>query len=173
MVVQGVATGSESGSSNAPDHVIPDGQGGALATWFEVPNPELPVSQPIMVTHLSPTGGGTYSLPLLYAPQLVLGENGVAFAAEPVEMVGVGGHGQKVVSFDMNSGLVLWTYEAQQYQPQLAPTNVLYVLAATSDNGLAVLDGQSLVQLDSQGVPVTVGSILATGPPTYSWSQQW
>ncbi len=114
-------TTSLSGSSTAPGRVIPDGQGGALATWSEGPNGTVPASPPIMVTHLSPSGGGTYSLPILETTQLVLGENGVAFATENAR--------QKALSFNVNSGQVLWTYQAPAQ-------SIFSIIASASGNGL-------------------------------------
>jgi hypothetical protein len=145
------------GSINRPDNVIPDGQGGAIATWSEIPLNSS--EQPIMVTHMSTNGGGTYSLPIFAASQLVLGENGVAFAnTTPFG---------NIVSFNMNTGQVLWTYEKQNSPYSLS------VLAATDDGGLTVLDGPNLVHLDSQGSPATVGGVSPGTQLTYSWSGQW
>ena len=50
-----------------------------------------------MLTHVSPTDGGTYSLPIL-PDQMVLGENGVAYASSS----------QVAISFDRNSGQMFW-----------------------------------------------------------------
>jgi hypothetical protein len=167
---QGLCPTFQSGSLNSPDNVIPDGQGGSLATWGESPNPPNGYA-PIMVTHVSPTGSGTYSLPIEGASELALGENGVAFASGPWVDVG-----QKAMSFDMNSGQVLWTYES-------APGTDVNLVAATADGGmlLALTYGGSqgltsvidLISVDSVGAPVKAGSIFAAGPPAYSWSQQW
>jgi hypothetical protein len=158
------------GSLNSPDNVIPDGQGGALATWQESPYPPNG-DTPIMVSHVSPSGGGTYSLPIEGAFELALGENGVAFASGTWVDVGA-----KAVSFDMNSGQVLWSYES-------APGNGVNLVAATAEGGmlLALTYGGSqgstsvidLISVDSLGTPAKAGSIFAAGPPTYSWSQRW
>lgn len=65
----------------------------------------------------------------------------------------------------MNSGQIFWTYQAQQ----------LSLVAATSDGGVALWDGQNknIMHLDSQGVLVPTVSPSSYAPPTYSWSQRW
>jgi len=137
-------TSSYSGSSNAPGRVIPDGQGGALATWSEAPNGTVTVSLPIMVTHLSSSGGGTYSLPLVDASRLVVGENGVAFATDAR---------QKAMSFNTSSGQVLWTYQAPAQ-------SIVSIVASAAGNGLvAKLTNQNgtdqVIRFNSNGTATT------------------
>lgn len=144
---------SSAGPTTSPDQVIPDGQGGVLATTSEVPSPasvcggffNIPSA---LVTHLSTNGGGTYSLRLSSVSQMVLGENGVAFA--------LGGNpaltGTDILSFDMNSGQILWTYE------EPSGDNTVSIVAATSGNGLVAkefnLDNtETVVRFDSTGSP--------------------
>ena len=144
VVIITSSTTSLSGSYTAPGRVIPDGQGGALATWSEGANATVPASPPIMVTHLSPSGGGTYSLPMVDASQLVAGENGVAFAAQ-------NNTSQKVVSFNISSGQVLWTYEAPAQ-------SIFSIVASAAGNGLvAKLTDQNgtdqVIRFNSNGTP--------------------
>ena len=141
-----VAPSLTSGSGATLGQVIPDGQGGALATW-EILGSFFDPPQPVMVTHVSPTGGGTYSLPLDEADQLVLGENGVAFATG----LSLGTVDHKAISFDMNSGQVVWSYQSS------AP-NVISMIAATPGGGL-VAQGRNqsgvprIFRFDSNGLP--------------------
>ncbi len=128
------------GTYTRTDHVIPDGQGGALATWTQNPIGTTN-SQPVMVTHILPTGGGAYTLPIANAPQLVLGENGTAFATDF----------HSLIAFDLNSGQVAWLYD-----------NPISMIAATSGNGLSV-QGQDqsglmkIFRFDVNGVPTDQG----------------
>jgi hypothetical protein len=85
----------------SPNLVIPDGQGGALAAWTDFLN-----SCNFNVSHVTSQGIMTYPLPLntscntIGTPTMVLGENGTAFAT----------NGSNLVSFDINSGQVSWSY---------------------------------------------------------------
>lgn len=83
----------------------------------------------------------------------------------------------KVVSFNMNSGQVLWTYEGSRVDPVR-----FNLLAATDDSGILIGDAHfaagrvlytRLVNVDSLGVPVEVANMFINAPPTYSWSGQW
>jgi hypothetical protein len=99
-----------------------------------------------MVTHISPAGGGTYSLPIAGVDQIVLGENGAAFATGADASNG-STVTQKLLSFDMNSGQVAWVYE-----------NPISIIAASAGNGIVAqgtdLSGVTKVfQFDSNGVP--------------------
>jgi len=113
-------TSSSSGNDGEiwPGAIIPDGQGGVLATWIVGPSSFSGVQgpNPYQAAHVTPDGGlTTYVLPL--APtqvltnnaipidlSLVLGESGVAFVSYPT--------GTNVVSFNLNSGSVIWNYQA-------------------------------------------------------------
>ena len=162
VVIITSSTTSLSGSSTAPGRVIPDGQGGALATWSEGPNGTVSVSPPMMVTHLSSSGGGTYSLPIVETSQLVVGENGVAFAAQNNTR-------QKVVSFNISSGQVLWTYEAPAQ-------SIFSIVASAAGNGLVAKLTDSngvdtVLSLDAAG---NATSIAANGRGlSYSWRGDW
>jgi hypothetical protein len=91
---------------------------------------------------MRPSGSAPYTLPLdgwgrnLDFPpdrSLVLGENGTAFAT-------VNG---KFVSFNIASGSVNWTWQANYTGADM--------IAATAGNGLVVRDGNQVARLDSSG----------------------
>lgn len=93
-----------------------------------------------------------YSLPLLDASQLVLGENGVVFATGPSL-----GTGQRAVSFDMNSGQTFWTYEP-------SALNGVSMIAATLGGELVAkvtdqLGNDSVLHFDEMGQPTYDGII--------------
>jgi hypothetical protein len=127
-----------------PGIVIPDGQGGALATWTLAPvSPDPNYVDPTRVTHVGTQGTNVHFLPSLAGiNSMVLGENGTAFATD----------GSTVVSFDVNSGLVNWSYQAPS-------TSSVSIIASTAGNGLVakLTDYQSgfdtVVRLDSTGQP--------------------
>ena len=145
-------TGSGSGLISTVGEVIPDGQGGALASWHEGPafGPNLPVT----VTHVSSNGGGTYSLPMLDS-HLVLGENGIAFAVgTPLD------GGARAVSFDMNSGQISWSYEPPA-------GSAFSILAIKPGNGLVGKETDqyrhdSVIHFDESGQP-TYDSVFGSG----------
>jgi hypothetical protein len=165
-------TSSSSGNDGEiwPGTIIPDGQGGVLATWIVGPSSGSGVQgpNPYRAAHLTPgsTGffdGGTiapYILPM--APttvltnnaipidlSLVLGENGVAFVTYP--------NGANVVSFNLNSGAVNWNYQ---------PTNSASIVRATAGGGLVINDSvQGIIQLDPSGLAsAPVQSLQGTTP---------
>lgn len=128
--------------------VIPDGQGGFLATWLKTPafgstppcgTNQYPSGSPqTEVTHVAPNGGGTYELPLTEAnDQLVLGEDGTAFA--------VAGQ-QQLVSFNVNSGAVNWSYQSPTSIYPLVSSNTGGLAAKEFDNGL-----ETVLRFDASG----------------------
>jgi len=165
-------------SSLLPGRVIPDGQGGVIATWTISPS-NLPFPPQLwhyyQAAHV--VGGSVvanYDLPftplnpvLNKYPTLALGEYGTAFASglsaandgSPVDR-------QQIVSFDISTGTPKWTYQA-------AGTENLTILAATSDGGVAVSDSRNgFTHFDASGqsslVPGTVGT-----SGQYSWTNRW
>jgi hypothetical protein len=130
-----------SASNNAnlfPGNIIPDGQGGVLATWtvdvpFGPPGPHL-----YQAAHVSSGGINTYDLPMAPTqlltgsdglpinPTLVLGENGTAFVTYPT--------GTNVASFNLNAGAANWNY-----QPSHGVSSIIYA----NGDGLTLIDGQS------------------------------
>src|SRR6202035_2194723 len=99
-----------------PGRIIPDGQGGILATWTISPsNPPVPQYPYQAVDVVGGVVGTPYNLPFSpttvtfgQSPTLVLGENGVAFATNSTDAV----NGPVVASFNLSSGAVNWTYQA-------------------------------------------------------------
>lgn len=137
-----------------PGAILPDGQGGVLATWG-VGNLNPPAAPaPYQAAYVSAGTVITYALPmaptqLVIGPDgrptdypLVLGENGTAFAS----------YGANVVSFSLNSGAVNWNYPA-------APQTGLSIIASADGNGLIARD------TDQNNVD-TVLRFGATGTPT-------
>jgi hypothetical protein len=144
---------SRSDNDAAPDYspgsIIPDGQGGVLASWIDFLN-----SCSFNISHVTAQGTSTYTLPLIPncefygVPVMVLGENGVAFASvKGLPDAGIPG---SVISFDVNSGSALWSY-----QP---PSGDTFTITSSADgNGLVgkFTDQNSVdtvVRIDSTGV---------------------
>jgi hypothetical protein len=121
-----------------PGRIIPDGQGGLLATWTISPsNPPVP-QFPYQVAHVvSGAVAATYNLPFSpktttpgQSPTLVLGENGTAFAAGPTTTSdGTNTSVDQIVSFNLSSGAVNWTYQA-------AAQSTLSLMDSTAGNTL-------------------------------------
>jgi hypothetical protein len=165
-----------------PDCIIPDGQGGVLATWTiavgTAPKPTNPYQAAYVV---SGAVTASYSLPftpnnllsgpdgLPINPLLVLDETGtVAFATDGQSSGdSTNGLGPKVVSFNLSSGTPIWTY-------QVAQQDTLSLIAVTSSaGGLLINDAQAgVVQLDASGnasqVVAPMGAL-----PQYSWTGEW
>ena len=103
--------------------MIPDGQGGLLASWIaEANNYQLEVPH---LTHVTAAGNSDYALPFPTVTSgycnyicsnnqsLVLGENGTAFASDD----------QTFASFDIASGAVNWSWTASTtYAEMIAAT---------------------------------------------------
>jgi hypothetical protein len=163
-----------SASNNAnlfPGNIIPDGQGGVLATWtvdvpFGPPGPHL-----YQAADVFPGGGlNHYDLPMApmqlvvdantglpVNPPLVLGENGTAFVS----------YGTNVTSFDLNSGSVNWNHQT----PSQSSTSSLS--AAISGSGPAINGTQQgLILLDSSGnAAAPIPGVQAATPYTLGrWS---
>jgi Bacterial Ig-like domain (group 3)/Bacterial Ig-like domain (group 2) len=120
-----------------PGPIIPDGQGGILATWT--------VSAPVVLPYpyqaadvTNGVVGAPYNLPFspqsvtpFQSPTLVLGENGTAFASGSTTTIvnGVLTSVDQIASFNLSSGATNWNYLA-------APQLTLSIIEATSGNGL-------------------------------------
>jgi outer membrane protein assembly factor BamB len=119
---------SSSDSANLfPGAIIPDGQGGVLATWTIVPtDPNAPpLAFPYQGADVGSGGGAnTFNLPLPPSgkppiganglpinPALVLGENGLAFVS----------YGSSIVCFNLNNGSAIWSY------PVTSPTSLTLI----------------------------------------------
>ena len=138
-----------------PGSIIPDGNGGVLATWTISPsNPPVP-QYPYQVVDVSAGVVGTpYNLPFSpptvafgQSPTLVLGDNGTVLATNSTDTV----NGPVVASFGLTSGFVNWSYRA-------APQSTLSIVAASAGGGIAINDSQAGVTLlDPNGNPSQIG----------------
>jgi len=135
-----------------PGPIIPDGDGGLLATWTISPASGPPPQYPFQVADFSGGAVGTpYNLPFSpttvsfgQSPTLVLGQSGVAFATDGTDPV----NGPLVASFNVSNGSVNWTYQA-------SPGDTLSIIQATSDGGVTINDANAggILQLSSSGAP--------------------
>jgi hypothetical protein len=139
-----------------PGRILPDGQGGVLATWTINPsNPPVPAS-PYQAAHVvSGTVAATYGFPfapktVTYGkyPTLVLGENGTAFATDGSDP----DNGPQVISFNLSSGSVNWSYPAP-------PQSTLTLISSVAGNGLTAKVSQNgidtVINLASTGAVAT------------------
>lgn len=125
-----------SSSNNAnlfPGNIIPDGQGGVLATWTIANLNAPPAPQPYQAARISSAGVITsnYALPMAPTqltngadglpinPVLVLGENSTAFAS----------YGVNLTSFDPTVGSGKWNYQASL-------TTSVKIINSDSDNSI-------------------------------------
>jgi hypothetical protein len=141
-------------SNPLPIAAIPDGQGGVLATWIDGGLASLPFE----TSHVTSQGITTYTLPLNgnidpKSSVLVLGESGTAFATDGASFSP--GVAPTIVSFDINSGSVHWSYQA-------ATGGTLSIIASISGNGLVgKLTDQNgtdrVFSFDSNGSPADEG----------------
>jgi hypothetical protein len=167
---------SSSDSANLfPGTLMPDGNGGILATWTIVPsNPNAPpVPNPYQEADVIPGAGvvNTYNLPgaptqvtngsngLPINPTLVLGENGTAFAS----------YGSNVVAFNIAGGSAIWSYQAPSQTG-------ISLITLTPSNGLATKNTSqsapdTLISFDSSGNATATPSIGTS--LTYSWQGDW
>lgn len=130
--------------------IIPDGNGGILATWTISPASGPPPQYPYQVADVSGGAVGTpYSLPFSpttvtfgQSPTLVLGENGIAFATDGVNT----NNGPSVVSFNISSGSTNLLYQA-------ASGDTLSIIEATADGGVTISDANAggVVQVAGTG----------------------
>jgi uncharacterized protein YjdB len=133
-----VLSATTQNETQLPGPIIPDGQGGVLATWTVSPaNAPVPQYPYQAVDVVAGVVGTPYNLPFSPAstsfgksPTLVLGENGVAFASGPTTTTdGMNTAISQIVSFNITSGAPIWTYQEAQ-------GNTLSLIAATAGNGL-------------------------------------
>jgi hypothetical protein len=145
-----------------PGRIIPDGQGGVLATYTLFPsNPPVP-PRPYQAGYV--VGGSvtiTYGLPfspqtLTFGtyPSLVLGESGIAFATDGTNSDPSNQNdGPQIVSFNISSGAENWAY-------QTLTQNQLSIVAASAGNAVVgkITDqsgNDTVVRLDSTGAATT------------------
>ncbi len=155
----GVSTVQDSGSFAIASIAIPDGQGGTLASWTQEPNVPGVVGQPnpstAMISHMSSNGEISYQLPVTNSPfELVLGDNGTAFASNSTS----------IVSFDVISGSTHWSYGA-------TAQNTLSLLVSVSGGGVSAkttspTNVDTVLRFDSSGT-VTSDGWTASGINNY------
>jgi outer membrane protein assembly factor BamB len=112
-----------------PGRIIPDGQGGVLATWSVVPSvfpdpaPE-PLPRRYQAVHVVADAlplAGPYDLPFRpvtarvtygVSPSLVLGENGVMFASGyTTSSDGLSTDLAQIMAMNLDTGTPIWSYE--------------------------------------------------------------
>jgi hypothetical protein len=116
-----------------PGPIIPDGNGGVLATWTISPAKGAPPQYPVQVVDVSGGAVGTpYSLPFSppsvtfgQNPTFVLADTGAVFATDGTNST----NGPQIVSFNPTSGSVNWSY-------QVATQYTLSLIDAVSGGGL-------------------------------------
>jgi len=168
-----------------PGPIIPDGQGGVLATWTISPsNPPIPPPPNPHTFEASHVVGGAAGAPydLPFDPHsvtgandpftkkplsLVLGENGIAFAKGiAAASDGSNNDADQIASFNISSGATNWKYQSG------APST-LSILAVLSDGSLVINDSQNgTVLLSPSGASSPLSGPLG-GIPQYSWTERW
>jgi regulation of enolase protein 1 (concanavalin A-like superfamily) len=122
--------------------VIPDGQGGALASWFN------PSRGTVMADSSSGGAQATFSAFSNGIDNMVLGDNNTAFATD----------GISVVAFNVPSLAPNWTYTSTG--------GYLNLVAAIAGGGMAIDDSQQgIIQLNTAGGPSAPVSALQGGIP--------
>ncbi len=151
-----------------PGTVVPDGQGGVVATWVISPASAYapPPPHPYQAAHVTSGGMNVYDMPVPVAPQrVIIGTDGLPLALPIVideNAAGYVSYGPDTVSFDLNSGALAWDHQTN-------PQSTLSVMAALSGGGATVIDSQNgVVQLDSGGNPSQATGALPS-VPQYSW----
>jgi hypothetical protein len=154
-----------------PGSIIPDGQGGVLATWSIVPGPVWapPPDHPYQAAHVSSGAASPYNMPVPVAPQkviagvnglpiylpMVLGENGTAFVS----------YGLDALSFNLTSGGVNWDYQTSQ-----GISGIFY------GNGgvVTLIDTQSnQIPIDASGNAGSSIALSSMGLLQPSWTGTW
>jgi hypothetical protein len=134
-----------------PGPIVPDGQGGILATWTISPSsgpvPQYPYQAVDVVAGVV---GTPYNLPFSpttlsfgQSPTIVLGQNGDGITTNGTDAV----NGPVVASFSLTSGSVNWSYQG-------TAGDTLSIIQATADGGVTINDSSiGVIQLSSTGSP--------------------
>jgi hypothetical protein len=166
----GTATVTELGTSTVgnlwPGQLMPDGEGGILATWVSAPNSQA-TTHPYRAAFVSSAGGvSAFDMPMApeTAPKdpktllplllpLALGQNGNAFVS----------YGSNITSFVASSGAVNWNL----------PSSASLV-AALEDGAVAINDAvQGIFSVDAGGAVTQVTSGATASEVGYSSTQEW
>lgn len=158
---------SGSGSFILPGSITPDGQGGVLATWNELPSY---ASSAYMVSHLSATGQSDFRLPALdnmsvngptgaLLATVVLGGDGTGYVYSGIDS----NTPYTIVAFNTNSGQQLWATQAGIGVNQMFAQDGGGVIVQGPD----MANNTKVLAIDSTG---TVGAATGTGQLlTDSW----
>lgn len=123
-----------------PGEIIPDGQGGLLASWSKA---ELDGTLQSMMTHVDGGSATTFSSLDTGSVGTVLGDNDTAFAPSETGLY----------AFDVNSGSVKWTYSPP------ADGENLTIIAASDGGGVvakSTVNGvDTIINFDASGNPTT------------------
>jgi hypothetical protein len=164
-----VLSSTTQNETQIPGPVIPDGNGGLLATWTA----STPVIQQYpyqAVDVINGVVGTPYGLPFspqtvtpFQSPDLVLGESGTAFASGTTNVTinGVQTPIDEIASFNVTSGAPNWTYQA-------AAGDKLSMIEASADGGVTVNDSVlGVIHLSASGIPnsSTVSSLPSGAVP--------
>lgn len=166
-----------SGVQYQPGEIIPDGQGGMVASWGKTTS-----GQQYILAHIS--GGTTATFEVPYVPSfsmnasqsasdagsgqyMILGDNGTVFTATLGGQSG-SGYNSIVYSYNIQNGATNWTY-------QIPNTTAVQIIAATDGGGVVVKTTSngvdSIVDLDANGnatpEPLTGTSLSYAGG--YTW----
>jgi hypothetical protein len=154
--VNGTITTTQLTSTNTntnlfPGRIIPDGQGGVVATWTYSPVTGPMDPNPLRAAHVTSGGGVTQFFLPIQPPALLLEANGVP--VNPAMALGESAtafvtYGPWLASFDPTSGNTNWSYASAGAAVSIA--------AADSTNGVAVTttaaDGtDTVVHFNSSG----------------------
>jgi hypothetical protein len=135
-----------------PGPIIPDGNGGLLATWTASPSHSV-LQYPYQAADVLNGAVGTpYNLPFspqsvtpFVSPTLVLGENGVAFASGTTTAADGVTQVSQIASFNLSSGAPNWTYQS-------TAGDTLSIIEATAGGGVTINDSNTGVfNLNSSG----------------------
>jgi outer membrane protein assembly factor BamB len=137
--------GGSSGPFTSTYKVIPNSQGGILLSWST--DTLNPTNYVYYVSNVSADGGSAdFTMPEL-VNDMVLGENGLVYGANFAD----------VTAFDINSGVIQWTYRQ--------PAAGLELVEPIMQAGLIVnVPNMGLVTLDSSGNPLASLGTVVTDP---------
>jgi outer membrane protein assembly factor BamB len=142
-----------------PGNIIPDGEGGVIATWIDrpiVPLNDPPAQSTIRAARVTAAGAVmTYDVPLVppvdlpeqpnsalpVNPEMTLGENGRAFVT----------YEGTLVAFDVATGGLIWQYDA--------PSGTMRMIVSDNTNGIVAANTLSGVDIVRR---FTSGGIMST-----------
>lgn len=125
---------NDPGAGYIPNEVIPDGQGGLLATWTGNDNQlSTASSSAAVVRHLDNAGGVLdYAVPFRSQSWLRIGGNNPQSLVLGDDTTALGTDGQAIIAFDVNTGAQLWSFVPDNFHGTA-------LLGATEQGGAAAL----------------------------------